>query len=248
LKRCAHFDLEAKKDNAMKACEIIVAEREAQMEDCKAEYVKLLKKAVLQEKEIGKIAVEESLFQEHARVLRANQTTDGDEESTTLLVKLLDDAKVPTSNLPPKGKGAGPTLTEKQRQKVWEHRELTHEIRRVAKELVGRMRSLRYFRAVRDLQKPEEDRPEVSCPQCGKRALPLDDISISSTCGHMGCNECVKAAAANEHCIYVTCKCNVKLLNIIKANTLGVDDIRDGKRKHYGKKLEEVINLIKYVL
>ncbi|KAI0766086.1 hypothetical protein BC629DRAFT_1540090 [Irpex lacteus] len=245
LKRCAHFDLEAKKDNAMKACEIIVAEREAQMDDCKAEYIRLVKKAVIQEKEIGKIAIDESLFQEHARVLRANQTTDGDAESTKLLVKLLDDAKVPVLNVPPKAKGAPPVLTEKQKAKIWEHRELTHEIRRVAKELVGRMRSLRYFRAVRDLQKPEEERPSVSCPRCGKEALPLEDISISSTCGHMGCNDCVKEAATGEHCIYTTCRCNVKLLNIIKASSLGVDDVRDGKRKHYGKKLEEVINLIK---
>lgn len=247
LKRCAHFDLEAKKDNAMKACEIIVAEREAQLEDCKAEYVRLVKKAVIQEKEIGRITGEESLFQEHARILRANQTTDGDEESTKLLAGLLDDAKVPNANLPPKGKGQPPTLTEKQKAKVWEHRELTHEIRKVAKELVGRMRSLRYFRAVRDLQKPEEDRPEVSCPKCGKKKLPLEDISISSTCGHMGCVDCVKTSAAGEHCILSTCRCNVKLLNVIKASSLGVDDVRDGKRKHYGKKLEEVINLIKWV-
>ncbi|KAI0701486.1 hypothetical protein BC835DRAFT_1303658 [Cytidiella melzeri] len=250
LKRCAHFDLQAKKDNAMKACEIIVGEREAQMEDCKAEYSKLLKKAVQQEKEIGKITVEESLFQEHARVLRANQTTDGDEESTQLLVGLLDDAKVPTSNLPPKAaKGAKgvPTVnhSEKQKAKMWEHREQTHEIRRVAKELVGRMRSLRYFRAVRDLQKPESERLEVSCPKCGREALPIEDISISSTCGHMGCNDCVKAAATSEHCINAMCRCNVKLLNVIKASSLGVDDVRDGKRKHYGKKLEEVIDLIK---
>ena len=247
LKRCAHFDLEAKKDNAMKACEIIVAEREAQMEDCKTEYVKLVRKAVIQEKEIGKTAVDESLFQEHARILRAGQSTDGDEESTKLLVKLLDGAKVPVAQPPTKSKGAPPNLTEKQKAKIWEHRELTHEIRRVAKELVGRMRSLRYFRAVRDLQKPEEERPKVSCPKCGKQELPLEDISISSTCGHMGCNDCVKEAAANEHCIYMTCRCNVKLLNIIKASSLGVDDVRDGKRKHYGKKLEEVIHLIKYV-
>lgn len=232
----------------MKACEIIVAEREAQMDDCKAEYIRLVKKAVIQEKEIGKIAIDESLFQEHARVLRANQTTDGDAESTKLLVKLLDDAKVPVLNAPPKAKGAPPALTEKQKAKIWEHRELTHEIRRVAKELVGRMRSLRYFRAVRDLQKPEEERPSVSCPRCGKEGLPLEDISISSTCGHMGCNDCVKEAATGEHCIYTTCRCNVKLLNIIKASSLGVDDVRDGKRKHYGKKLEEVINLIKCVL
>ncbi|KAI0339611.1 hypothetical protein BDW22DRAFT_1335785 [Trametopsis cervina] len=245
LKRCAHFDLETKKENAMKACEIIVAEREAQLENCKAEYIRLLKKAVQQEKEIGKIAVDESLFQEHARQMRTEAAGAGDEDATQLIVSLLQEAKVPVGTAKPRGKGAAPTFTEKQRVAMWEHRELTHEIRRIAKELVGRTRSLRYFRAVRDLQKSENAHPVVSCAGCEKKALPIDDIAIVSTCGHMGCESCVREAALSEKCIFDSCKSNPKSWNVVKASTLGVDDERDGKGKHYGKKLEEVVHLIK---
>ena len=40
-----------------------------------------------------------------------------------------------------------------------------------------------------------------------------------------------------------------RVLNIVKGGTLGVDDeARDGRGKHFGKKLEMVIDLIKYAV
>ncbi len=55
LKRCSHFELETSdKENAMKACEVIVQERKRQLEDCKKELLKKLNEAAKMEKKIGK--------------------------------------------------------------------------------------------------------------------------------------------------------------------------------------------------
>jgi SNF2 family DNA or RNA helicase len=135
------------------------------------------------------------------------------------------------------------------KQTIWEHREQTHIIRKLTKELVGRVRSLRYFTIVRDLQKQRSEPPVVSCPECGRDKIPLEEIAILSSCGHAGCYNDVKSAAESETCVYARsgrCKAAARVLNIVKGDTLGVDDYeREGKGKHYGMKLERVIDLIR---
>ncbi|KIP07147.1 hypothetical protein PHLGIDRAFT_431623 [Phlebiopsis gigantea 11061_1 CR5-6] len=287
LKRCSHFDLETKKENAMKACEVIVEERKKQLENCKAELLTRLKLGVKQEEKIGRQA-DESLFQEYARVTRTEGV--GDEEATDIIEKLLTEAGVrkSSSNVPSKldakgrlaakGKGKGKAddgLTEKQREAIWEHREHTHEIRRITKELTGRVRSLRYFKVVRDLQKQSDKPTSVQCnsSRCQGRVVPIDEVAVLSSCGHTGCLECVTEHAEREECIYAhageehpgdedmsdddskrktasssksACKAAARVLNVVLGNTLGVDDVaRDKNAKHYGMKLEKVIHLIK---
>ncbi|KAG0709412.1 hypothetical protein DFH29DRAFT_842204 [Suillus ampliporus] len=248
LKRCSHFDLDTKdKDNAMKACEIIVEERTKQLEACKKELLKELQKAVKKEKSIGKLP-EESMFQEYARVSRVDI---GDHEAKEAIQDLLTKAEVPV--LSPtywKNKAKGDmNLTEKMKEAVWEHREQTHIIRKLTKELVGRVRSLRYFTVVRDLQKQRDTPPIVSCPGCKRSEIPMDEVAVLSSCGHMGCMKCVKEAADREECVYHPsnqCNAAARALNIVKGETLGVDDeARDGRGKHYGKKLEMVVDLVK---
>jgi hypothetical protein len=141
-------------------------------------------------------------------------------------------------------------LKEKEKADVWAHREATHVIRALVKELVGRVRSLRFFTVVRDVQKEREsgDKLEFSCPACGREGLGVDDVAVLSTCGHVGCTTCVSKHCEKEECVYAESgKCNAaaRMLNVVRASTLGVDDAeRDGKGKHYGKKLEQVIHLI----
>lgn len=273
----------------MKACDMIVNERKKQLEDCKKELVKKLKEGVKQEKDIekavGKLS-EESYFQEYVRVTRTEGV--GDKEATEIVEELLEQAHVPFRNLTnkidtkrqgvtkPKGKGKGSEdgLTEKQRETIWVHREHTHEIRRITKELAARVRSLRYFTAVRDLQK-QRGAPEVHCnsSRCKGRVVPLSEVAMLSSCGHMGCLTCVTECAEREECIYAfngegqsgdedmsddeskvnaapkskaACKAAARVINIVRGDTLGVDDEkRDPTAKHYGKKIEEVIHLIK---
>jgi hypothetical protein len=234
----------------MKACEVIVEERQMQLEDCRNDLLKKLKQALEKEKEIGKRQDDEpkeSMFREYVRVCRTEGV--GDEEGTKLVSELLDTAGVGEHRPSNQGrhmKDSG------RKETIWEHREQTHAIRRLTKELVGRVRSLRYFTIVRDLQKQRSEPPVISCPECGRDRVPLEEIAVLSSCGHTGCFNDVKAAAENETCVYARsgkCKAAARVFNIVKGDTLGVDDYeREGKGKHFGMKLEKVIHLIKYVL
>ncbi|CCM02538.1 uncharacterized protein FIBRA_04640 [Fibroporia radiculosa] len=253
LKRCSHFELDtSNRENAMKACEVIVDERKKQLENCKVELLKRLGEAVAMEKKIGKVQ-EESLFREFVRVTRSEGV--GDEDATEEVQALLDKANVPASKTGTsqsdrgKGKSKDENLPSKTKDLIWDHREQTHEIRRLTKELVGRVRSLRYFTAVRDLQRQVDVPPVVSCPVCERDEVPISEIAVLSSCGHMGCLKCVMECAEKEECVYAAsgkCKAAARVLNVVKGDTLGVDDeARDGRGKHYGLKLEQVINLIK---
>jgi len=213
----------------------------------KKDLLKKLKEALEKEKEIGKRLDDEpkeSMFREYVRVCRTEG--HGDEEGTQLVAELLNTAGVGEH----RPSNAGRKMKDSERkQTIWEHREQTHVIRRLTKELVGRVRSLRYFTIVRDLQKQRSEPPVVSCPECGRDRVPLEEIAILSSCGHAGCYNDVKSAAESETCVYARsgrCKAAARVLNIVKGDTLGVDDYeREGKGKHYGMKLEKVINLIR---
>ncbi|KAF9038468.1 hypothetical protein BJ165DRAFT_1352302 [Panaeolus papilionaceus] len=244
LKRCSHFDLETSNDNALKACDIIVRERKKQLDDCKAELLKALQAGVQREKNLGNTG-QESMFVEYLRISQ----TEGfdDKEATEMVCDLVLEAgaNVPRSKLKPQDVH----LSEKTKALVWEHREKTHEIRRLTKELVGRVRSLRYFEVVRKLQKQQVASVKEDCPACGRKNLPIEDVAVLSSCGHVGCLTCVTSCAEKEECVYAqsgACKSAARVLNVVKGDTLGVDDeTRDGKGRHFGMKLEKVVNLIK---
>ncbi|KAJ7224160.1 hypothetical protein GGX14DRAFT_424530 [Mycena pura] len=244
LKRCSHFDLDASNENAMKACDVIVRERQNQLDDCKAELLRAVKAGVKRELALGNVP-DESIFNIWVRTSQESGVDDAD--ASELIRKVLSEADVGSMHKKKSSKTV--ELTTKVKDAIWEHREATHEIRRLSKELVGRVRSLRFFTAVRDLQKQREVPLDVSCTACGRQSLPIGDISVLSSCGHMGCSDCVRDCADKEECIYRAsgaCISAARVLNIVKGDTLGVDDeLRDGRGKHYGKKLEDVIELIK---
>ncbi|KAF5361779.1 hypothetical protein D9756_002318 [Leucocoprinus leucothites] len=244
LKRCSHFDLEASNENAMKACDVIVKERQKQLDDCKAELLKAIKEAVKREKKLGDVG-QESMFNEYVRVCRTEGVDD--QEATEITKQILDEAGAATVKA--RGRNQDVQLSEKVKAAVWEHRERTHDIRRLTKEMVGRIRSLRYFTVVRDLQKHVSQRPSISCPSCGRENIPVEEAAVLSSCGHMGCQSCVRASAEQEECVYAAsgaCKSAARVLNVVLANTLGEDDVeRDGRGKHFGMKLEKVVQLIK---
>lgn len=235
----------------MKACEIIVKDRTKQLDDCRDELLEELKKGVAREKKIGRLN-EESMFQEYARVTRLEGV--GDHEATDMVKALLDEAKVPVlpaNHWKNKSKGKDESLSNTTKDLIWDHREQTHNIRKLTKELVGRVRSRRYFTVVRDLQKQRETPPKLSCPGCSRDEVPMDEVAVLSSCGHVGCMTCVRQSADREECVYAAsgkCMAAARVLNIVKGETLGVDDeARDGRGKHFGKKLEMAIHLIKCV-
>ncbi|KAK2463557.1 hypothetical protein APHAL10511_004308 [Amanita phalloides] len=244
LKRCSHFEVNTTNENAFKACDVIVRERQKQMEQCKAELLKAIEDGVAREKKLGNVG-NESMFSEYIRVTR-NEGVD-DKEASEMVVELLDEAGAIQTKA--KGKNQETSLTEKVKEQVWEHREKTHEIRRLTKELVGRLRSLRYFTVVRDLQKQRHEPPQISCPGCQRDPVPPEEIAVLSSCGHTGCLTCMKTYAEKEECVYAAegaCKSAARIINIVKGDTLGVDDEeRDSRGKHFGKKLEDVVQLLK---
>lgn len=247
LKRCSHFDLDTSNENAMKACDVIVRERQNQLEDCQAELVKAIKAGVKREIALGNVP-DESIFSIWARTSKDTGVDDAD--ASEMIRVMLEEADV--DSIQKKKNRKSVELTTKVKDAIWEHREATHEIRRLSKELVGRVRSLRFFTAVRDLQKQREVPLDVSCVVCGRESIPIGEVSVLSSCGHMGCSECVRNCADKEECVYRAsgaCISAARALNIVKAETLGVDDVaRDGRGKHYGKKLEQVMELIKCVV
>lgn len=229
----------------MKACEVIVKDRTEQLEDCKSNLLRELRRALQMEKDIGKTDKTESYFREYIRVSRTEGV--GDKDATDIVKEILDEAlgeeRTKSSSKSGKGK-SGKELQDMQ----WALRELTHELRRLTKELVGRVRSLRFFTVVRDLQRQRETPPEVSCPACGRAEVPMDEVAVLSSCGHTGCLACITSYAAREECVHSGdggCRAAARILNIVRGDTLGVDDEeRDGRGKHFGLKLERVIHLI----
>ncbi|KZT41751.1 hypothetical protein SISSUDRAFT_241299 [Sistotremastrum suecicum HHB10207 ss-3] len=269
LKRCSHFDLQTTKENAMKACDAIVAERGRQLELCKKDLLAKLKKSVKDEDQIKRAAhgapLETSLFKEFVNV-NVHESPD-DADATSIIKKLFEEAdvKIPavplknsnvtnraTSDVKKSAKGKGKAddgLSTKVKDMIWDHREQTHELRKLVKELVARVRSLRYFTLVRDLQKQADIPINIDCPACGKKGLPITDISLLSTCGHAGCSKCVKDFASEDVCVYAPsaqCKALGRTSSIIPGSSLGVDDEeRDGRGRHFGSKLERIMDLIK---
>lgn len=232
-------------ENAMKACDVIVEERQRQLDECKADLLKKIKTSAKTEKALGNVGAE-STFNEWLRVTNGDEGVD-DKDASEMIRQLIADAGVTASKVK---KYQEVQLTEKRKKEVFAHREDTHEIRRVAKELVGRVRSLRYFTVVRDLQKQRDAPPSISCPSCKREDILMSELAVLSSCGHTGCLTCVQECAVKEECVYAKskeCKSAARLMNIIKAETLGIDEeVRDG-RKHFGMKLESVVNLIKLV-
>jgi hypothetical protein len=248
-------------ENAMKACAAIVHERETQLSKCKEDLLKHFKKA-LQQQSTLKAKAGRHLDESHFEAFLRGTVNEGlgEEEATAMVLDLFVEAggKVPEKEEVAKVKAkqtAADDLPSSVKDLVWEHREHTHEVRRIVKELVARKRSLRFFTAVRDLQRDQNDEMEDSrksycCPGCGKTDLSTDEIGVLSSCGHMGCLTCIRAYSADrEACVAdksAGCRQLTRFISIVEAKTLGVDDIeRDGKGKHFGRKLEQIIDLIK---
>ncbi|KAM5536639.1 hypothetical protein V8D89_009734 [Ganoderma adspersum] len=92
----------------------------------------------------------------------------------------------------------------------------------------------------------------MDCPTCERDRVPAGEIAVLSSCGHTGCYACVIACAGREECVYArsgACRAAARKLNVVRGDTLGVDvEARDGRGKHYGRKLEQVIDLIKHTI
>lgn len=138
-------------------------------------------------------------------------------------------------------------------------RDVTNTLRKIIIEYVSRKRCLRFFDCVRELQKHYTDlrvngasTGSSDCSKCGESGLSPDEISILSQCGHTACDTCLQKheethynnLAVKEECLVQGCNAINKQWQVIKAPELGVEDDSTRTGRHYGKKIEDIIELI----
>jgi hypothetical protein len=134
-------------------------------------------------------------------------------------------------------------------------RDVTNDLRKLSTELVTRRRCLRFFECVRSLQKIHtsihQNEPLTagcSCAKCGETNLSPSKISILSQCGHTVCNECLDIGKDHEDtCLVMGCKAVNKTYQVIEGPEFGVEDDKTLVGRHYGKKLQDIIRLIKSI-
>ncbi|KAI9683648.1 MAG: hypothetical protein M1829_004953 [Trizodia sp. TS-e1964] len=128
-------------------------------------------------------------------------------------------------------------------EKVQALRDLSSNLRALASEIVVRKRSLRFFKIVRALQQAAPD--GYSCAKCGKSKLKAECISVFCGCGHTSCQECLSNSMRGDDCIVAGCGASARDFYIEKATELGEEDPSERVGRHYGRKIEEVIQLVK---
>ena len=143
--------------------------------------------------------------------------------------------------------------------KLWELREHTHGLRKLQKELVGRVRSLRFFMSVRDLQQAKVDEA-ITCQVCeqtktgAKSKCTKKQAGVLSTCGHIGCLDCLKSNAENQECGVIGCDCATRDASVVTAESLGTEVVTakgkaskqsDGGIGVHGSKIIDLVAHIK---
>jgi SNF2 family DNA or RNA helicase len=126
-------------------------------------------------------------------------------------------------------------------------REHMHLVTALGKELCGRIRSLRYFQWVRKFQ---HQLTSMECPSCSS-VLSIDRVGVLSSCGHIGCLDCLHRCAADCYCVAkqssVSCQARVASTHIVSAVNLGADQDHSHAGK-YGAKLTAVVNKVREVI
>jgi len=254
LKRCSHYDLDGNSVSAEAACQAIVACRQKQLDLCAAELrtevdsaFKMYEDLAQQDPSYGQS--EDEPFKRWQQALKlTGKEGCGDAEANAQLNAILAAAIEGAKKRKKAGAGAksGAGKQTKAAEEAlnalkWELRELVHQLRRLQKEMVGRIRSLRYFKAVRDLQGKGLD---VACPACGAERVPVEKQVIFSCCGHLGCSVCMFEFAEKNECPVEGCTVPIRASNAIRVVDLGADQAHEAGGK-YGTKLKKVVSLIK---
>merc|ERR1719326_401432 len=101
----------------------------------------------------------------------------------------------------------------------------------MGKELCGRIRALRYFKWVRDFQIKNIS---IVCPKsisntfchcCENNGnVERKYAGVLSSCGHVGCLNCLRFHADREECVEKSCQSPVKYTNVVSAVDLGFDN------------------------
>ena len=246
LKRCAHYDLAGNTQSAEAACHEVCKIREEQLEGCEADLAKAVEKAYDMRDTI--LAKDPSFDNERLKKWQHALKSEGEEgcgdvEAKDKLCALIDSIEggprpIKKKMLAKKTAAA----TEELNAEKWDLREHVHHLRRLQKELIGRVRSLRYFTAVRDMQ---QGTTKVTCPACGA-GQGAQEWAIMSCCGHQGCYTCLIEHTERQECPMTGCKAPARTSSVVKAGTLGCDEEHAAGGK-YGTKLREIVERIEAI-
>jgi len=121
-------------------------------------------------------------------------------------------------------------------------REHIHRLRAQVKELVNRLRSVRYFKVVREAQRQGL---KVDCVSCGAKNVKLEDQAVLSCCGHVGCKDCLFANAEKQHCAVERCNAPARVTNVLLIPILGTDKDYTQNAGTHGTVLRRVVDIIK---
>ena len=282
LKKCSHFALDDNlvdvNGNAPQACDVIVREREKQLHCNELELYDRLVDAFLlyREAERNNPSPDEDLpFKEF---INRQKRTVNDPEGSSIVHKVIGKAEREVNN-DPRRKFKSVVIVKNSKQDTdeeesndasenipqrnamvtdvfFELKTKQSQLVRLIKELMGRVRSLRYFKVVRDMQQNRlaaaldfnnSVLTGAECASCGDKELAVKDVAVSSGCGHLGCYTCLMQKAYEDDACPLRsmgCEYAARTSNIVKVNSLGVEEEKDKKGKHYGAKLESIIDQI----
>jgi hypothetical protein len=261
LKRCCHFTLDLtdkKRDakSAREACEHITNARRQQLDGCEEDLRRTINLAVGMQAAIRKKGGfekgEAQPFRDWVILSRDKDKHHGDAEAAERLINILTKCGFKSDavpDLPENGKI--PTIPAKVKlaDYKWDLREQTHLLRRLSKELVARVRSLRFFEVVRKLQHNGGEAADVlKASACGHYPRGSKDVSMAvlSCCGHVACYDCMIKDVNDQRCVMGTaCHAPVRHTNVVKVSSLGIEgELSSGR---YGAKLLHLVNLIKSI-
>ncbi|KAL1407062.1 DNA (cytosine-5-)-methyltransferase dmt5 [Vanrija albida] len=257
LKRCCHFtlDLSDKKHDAktaIEACDHIASARRKQLEGCEEDLRKSINIGVglnaAIRKRGGFTKEDQQPFRDWVQFSFDETKHQGDAEAAQRLVEVLRRCNFTSTSIPsePADVKAAKVDAKPLQDVKWDLREHTHLLRRLSKELVARVRSLRFFDVVRKLQRNGADaRKVLASSACGHQPSAGSDLEMAvlSCCGHVACYTCMVEAANSQRCVKGNdCHAAVRHTNIVKVSSLGIEgELHSGR---YGAKLELLVKLI----
>lgn len=262
MKCASHFtlrDLSDALENAPQACDVIVETRESQCSKLISAYKLKLKQAVWLLNTATSDCVQYNNWKE-----RVSINWYGDSEAVSEIQAMIRRAE---GNFKPSHRDLFYTkdLTKKSEEGC-EHlrllpevgakhntelRNVTNELSKLSTELVARKRGLRFFKVVRQIQQLSaqlrvgEVDYGCTCSKCGSTKINIGQARVLSLCGHVLCEPCLSEEHVNESaCPVSDCNGINKDYQIVPAVELGVEDTRSRIGQHWGKKLEDIIELI----
>lgn len=261
LKRCCHFTLDLtdkKRDakSAQEACEHIAGTRRTQLNGCEEDLRRTINNAVgincLIKKKGGFTSDDRQFFKEWVKFSFDPDQHQGDVEAAQRLVRVLQKCGFDNGTIPSESADSKPPKVDKKATLSdikWTLREQSHLLRKLSKELVGRLRSLRFFDVVRKLQRNGEEAVEVlEASTCGHKPStePGIEMAVLSCCGHIACYECMVKAANLQRCIQGDqCHAAVRHTNVVKVSSLGIEgELSSGR---FGAKLLALVQLIQKI-